>query len=263
VIVVDDGSDDGSTRVAEATDSVQLIRQRNRGPSAARNAGMRAATTKWVAFLDSDDVWAPHHLEVLLRHGGSSRALVSSSALTKSGRFLGPPRPVTLDSQSIQRLFWPDNPVVTSATMVDREVALDVGGFDTTTRRNEDIDLWLRVLRRRAGVALPDVTVGYDVHDGQLTANRSAMRLATFELMRRAVDSGSVDQATVTRIEVREHWDALRAGDPYLDSKASHIYKLLGPRRLLDLGELLRHRARVRDAGKLSVAARSPWSGFD
>lgn len=65
LIVVDDGSQDNTAELVAGLDHrLQLIRQRNQGVTAARNAGLRQATGKYLAFLDSDDEWLPHHLEL-------------------------------------------------------------------------------------------------------------------------------------------------------------------------------------------------------
>jgi glycosyltransferase involved in cell wall biosynthesis/uncharacterized SAM-binding protein YcdF (DUF218 family) len=75
LIVVDDGSTDGTAGVLEQFgERVRVIRQENRGVSAARNAGIRAARAEWIAFLDSDDLWQPDKLrrqwECLQKFGG-------------------------------------------------------------------------------------------------------------------------------------------------------------------------------------------------
>jgi glycosyltransferase involved in cell wall biosynthesis len=65
LIVVDDGSTDDTAALIEGSDPrLVLIRQKNRGVNAARNAGLRRARGEYIAFLDSDDEWLPHHLEL-------------------------------------------------------------------------------------------------------------------------------------------------------------------------------------------------------
>jgi glycosyltransferase involved in cell wall biosynthesis len=70
VIVVDDGSDDGSAELCDAfareDDRVRVIHQEHRGVASARNAALDAARGEWVAFMDSDDIVGPSHLRTLL-----------------------------------------------------------------------------------------------------------------------------------------------------------------------------------------------------
>ena len=76
VIVVDDGSTDGSydivIHIAEHDGRVRLLRQANGGVSSARNTGIRTAQGTWIAFLDADDTWDSDYLqqmhELILRH---------------------------------------------------------------------------------------------------------------------------------------------------------------------------------------------------
>jgi glycosyltransferase involved in cell wall biosynthesis len=65
LIVVDDGSTDDTVALIEGCDPrLKLIRQENQGTAGARNAGLRASAGSYIAFLDSDDEWLPHHLEL-------------------------------------------------------------------------------------------------------------------------------------------------------------------------------------------------------
>jgi glycosyltransferase involved in cell wall biosynthesis len=92
IIVVDDGStDDGPERVREIARSeakVSLIRQPNRGPGAARNTGLAAATGKYVSFLDADDTWLPAYLETavsMLEDPSANVTIVWTGFLASTG----------------------------------------------------------------------------------------------------------------------------------------------------------------------------------
>ncbi|MDZ4120908.1 MAG: glycosyltransferase family A protein, partial [Candidatus Cloacimonadaceae bacterium] len=64
IIVVDDGSRDGTRTVVEGYgDKIRYFHQGNAGAAAARNRGVREAMYGWIAFLDSDDYWVPDHLQ--------------------------------------------------------------------------------------------------------------------------------------------------------------------------------------------------------
>lgn len=67
IIVVDDGSTDNSSKIAEDFEQVKYIYQANSGPSAARNKGVSASRGEYIAFLDSDDMYAKNKIEVQVR----------------------------------------------------------------------------------------------------------------------------------------------------------------------------------------------------
>jgi glycosyltransferase involved in cell wall biosynthesis len=164
VLVVDDGStDDGLQVVASIRDSrVRLIRQSNQGAAAARNTGIRAASGDWVAFLDADDEWLPHHLAAL---GGVVELFpdvswaVASYATQASGgawNVRGAARALGADPKQLVddglRLVA-SHEAWTGAVMVRRRVFDDLGVFDTGMQTGEDVDLWLRVAVRFPRVA--------------------------------------------------------------------------------------------------------------
>ena len=67
VIVVDDGSLDGTEEKVRQFDKVKYIRQKNSGVSAARNKGVEVAESDWIAFCDADDIWHPNKMEICAR----------------------------------------------------------------------------------------------------------------------------------------------------------------------------------------------------
>jgi glycosyltransferase involved in cell wall biosynthesis len=78
IIVVDDGSSDGTRGAVQRFGrKVRYIRQDNAGPSEARNRGVREASSEWVAFLDSDDFWLPHHLARMAEAIGATHGLAN------------------------------------------------------------------------------------------------------------------------------------------------------------------------------------------
>jgi glycosyltransferase involved in cell wall biosynthesis len=74
IIVVDDGSTDGTRERFERLPNIVYRHQENAGPSAARNKGIKQATGKYLAFLDSDDRWYPDFLAVCVRELESTQA---------------------------------------------------------------------------------------------------------------------------------------------------------------------------------------------
>lgn len=235
VIVVDDGSVDDSAAVAERFGAT-VIRQPQSGVSAARNRGLAASSASYVAFLDSDDEWEPGHLAALAANA-LDHSIVSTAALSTDGALIGSQSRLPLALVTADRLLWPDNPVVTSAVLVDRALALEAGGFDERLRHSEDLDLWARLLERRPGLVLPDVTVRYRTHPGQTSLDVEAMRSGTGRVL------GQVSAATRRAVSVRDRWDTLRAsGSP----SPVRLAWFAAPTRAIVLMRLLTHRARGR-----------------
>ncbi|WP_448641548.1 mycofactocin biosynthesis glycosyltransferase MftF [Geodermatophilus sp. URMC 63] len=154
VLVVDDGSADPAALAAAASGAgVEVLRHdRSRGPAAARNTGLRAATTAAVAFLDSDCVPEPGWLEVLLPHLADPRLAVVAprvTALPAARRGW-----VTAYETAVSALDMGPSPApvvpltglsyVPSAALLARRAALG-DGFDAGMRVAEDVDLIWRL----------------------------------------------------------------------------------------------------------------------
>ncbi len=179
VIVVDDGStDDGPERVASVFgESVRLVRQENAGAGPARNRGVAEARTRWIAFLDADDLWLPDHLETLgaaVRAFPEGRVFVSRSrAVPERDAVAGrvpdeveraraegagnPPRVIDYFAECLvrQRPFFP------TTLLIDRALLLETGGFDGRYRRGQDMELMGRVALEHPVVGTDRITAWY------------------------------------------------------------------------------------------------------
>jgi glycosyltransferase involved in cell wall biosynthesis len=161
VIVVDDGSPDADAVARAAAPygaRVTLLRQTNQGAGAARNAGIRAATTDLVALLDADDRWLPHFLREQLRTFADDPTIDLSYT---DGIYIGQTPLAGLSFMSLcpshapvtlERLLAQECTVLLSGVMARRRAMLDAELFDSALRRGQDFDLWLRMARRGARI---------------------------------------------------------------------------------------------------------------
>jgi glycosyltransferase involved in cell wall biosynthesis len=144
VIVIDDGSSDGtSAAVASLDPRVHLIEQDNAGPAAARNAGLARARGDVVAFLDSDDRWAADHVEeTLALLDAHPTAVLAANQVSGLGSNGLERRTGLLDAAPDVLL---GGYLYVSATVVRRSALVAIGGFDEALWVSEDTDLWCRL----------------------------------------------------------------------------------------------------------------------
>lgn len=150
IVVVDDGSVDNPSRVVEefADPRIVFVRQENRGGGAARNAGIDKARGRFVAFLDSDDRFFPHHLATMRKllenascTAGYARILVDRG----EGRtFLKPPRAIREGEDMATYLLCDRGFIPTSTIVVERKMAQAIRFHDNLPAA-EDTDFTIRL----------------------------------------------------------------------------------------------------------------------
>lgn len=169
VILINDGSSDTEElekAIAPYREKVIYLEQENRGPSAARNTGIRQARGEFVAFLDSDDSWFPNYLAEQMRAFDETPSLdlVYTDVLFYSdpsdpgipySRMYPSRGPVTFASVVRQTTA-----VVMSQTVARKKALMDVGMFDEERRLAEDFDLWVRMAHHGAQMAYQNKVLG-------------------------------------------------------------------------------------------------------
>ncbi|PUZ30301.1 Glycosyl transferase family 2 [Chitinophaga costaii] len=164
VVIVDDGSTDGSHAVVQAylathgsfATRVRVIQQPNQGVSAARNRGMAASNNDWVAFLDADDQWHASYLQRLYdmtiqypdcQVFGTAYTLVTAPGKSRPAVLHHLPR--TNASCRIDQYFVVATasapPLSSSSTMVSRRALQAIGGFPPGIGAGEDLLTWARL----------------------------------------------------------------------------------------------------------------------
>lgn len=182
VLIVDDGSTDGSRQIAQelaADPRVRLLSGVNGGPARARNLGIRESRGEFVAFLDADDLWLPHKLDrqIPLFSENPSPDVVYSQRLTvdADGRTVEGYRPPVPSGRILDEM-WVDNFICMSSAVVRREVFDRVGLLDETLRMSEDFDFWLRTALHCEFRGVEEPLVKYRVH-GEQTSRRTEERV--------------------------------------------------------------------------------------
>jgi len=174
LIVVDDGSsDDTAAELAKYGSRLQVVRTERRGVSAARNIGVGRAMGRYIAFLDSDDLWRPEKLArqtKFMAHHPEIQICQTEEIWIRNGVRVNPKAVHRKPSGDVFRASLELCLVSPSAVMMTRQLFRDLGGFDETFPVCEDYDLWLRIAVGRPVALLPEaLVVKRGGHAGQLS----------------------------------------------------------------------------------------------
>lgn len=186
VILVDDGSSDGTAEVARRAHSpLRVLTQPRSGPAAALNRGVAAGRSSLVAFLDADDRWPPSKLALQL--GCLERSPGTDAVLGRVTSFLCP----RTDAEAARRFRVPEGSEVawlTGALLVRREALLRVGPFAEDLRAGYAIDWFDRARAAGLRLELLECTVLERRIQAQGLSHRSPQRDAGYlEVARRAL----------------------------------------------------------------------------
>lgn len=186
IVVVDDGSEDGTAEVVERWRRrhrlpLRLIRQNHAGATVAGNRGVRASSASLVAVLDSDDLCHPRRLEIQERMFAQRPELVlvgsSLECIDAQGRSLGFRREAPDDSSLQLRLLF-KCPIAHPAAMFRRSVWEQVGGYDERVCYAHDYELFSRMARHGQLANAVETLLRYRVHRHSITSRHRIHQLA-------------------------------------------------------------------------------------
>jgi glycosyltransferase involved in cell wall biosynthesis len=170
LIVVDDGSTDGSAQIASGFGGeVRYTYQHNQGPAVARNMGLELARGEIIGFLDADDRWPPGRLDLqlaCLAEDPSVEVVMGQAQYLRQ-------RPDLDNAPETEELSDPLFLFNLSATILRKSVFDIVGRFDPELYYCDDYDWFFRAQERGVRlVTLPQVTLHYRRHEGNITNDR-------------------------------------------------------------------------------------------
>jgi glycosyltransferase involved in cell wall biosynthesis len=203
LIVVDDGSTDGTRRILDRFGSaIRVVEQPHSGAYAARNHGARQARAELLAFADSDDAWLPHLLarevplmqrpEVGLVFGDAVHATTPKAGAARKGLTcfkVSRPRRGRVAAQFAWANFVP-----TCTTLVRRRCFEEVGGFSEASAISSDYLTWYRIALRYELDYVEEVVAEYTVHAAGISYDLGRAVEARLRLFSRELE-GTQDPA--------------------------------------------------------------------
>jgi glycosyltransferase involved in cell wall biosynthesis len=189
VVVVDDGStDDTAARVQALGDArVRLVRHdESRRLAGARNAGIAAASSPWLAFLDDDDLWSPRKLRTQLDAAAAARAewAYADTVVVDEGLRVFEaddfPQPADLPKLLLTGNHVPGGG---SSVIARTDAVRDAGCFDESLLFFTDWDMWLRLVDRGLPAACDEVLVARLVHPTNMLFREGPTVLESLERM--------------------------------------------------------------------------------
>lgn len=230
IIVVDDGSPDASAAIARqrAWPQVQIVRQRNAGLAAARNAALSEVRSEWVCFLDADDLVAAAFAERMLEAAaGAVRAAGAVGDVVACGyRYLsaaGEPSDWTVQPQrrdmSLERLLehnaFAVGCLILSAPLLRELQRRDGHAFDPSLRVLEDWDLLIRLAQRGVSIAtiVEEPLFEYRLRGGSLSSGLARMHETGLSVLSRAARDDAERSRVIRRWRLRSLGRALASGE--------------------------------------------------
>jgi glycosyltransferase involved in cell wall biosynthesis len=186
IVVVDDGSTDRTSAVAQSYPHVRYVHQNNQGPPAARNTGLANSNGEFIAFLDADDLWPAGKLQKQFDFLTSNPG--TFCVLGKMKNFLDDE--IDLPSWVPASAMSDDADALSlGASLIRRESFSRIGGFDTNCWYGDDLDWFIRL--REAGLhmaVMKEVQLLRRIHLDNISRNQSKLAKQYLRIIKAHID---------------------------------------------------------------------------
>lgn len=184
LIVVNDGSSDGTAEWLDTQPDIRHLDRENSGIAASRNAGAAIAAGQWFAFLDHDDLWAQDKLEVQATFAGANPEVALIAARhVRIGREKATARRNRWIKGDLFVKAFSESFIHTSSVMIRRDVFREIGGFPTCYRFADEFDVWLKITARFPIAYVDDPLVFIRFYDANTSHNRIGVRTDTYDIL--------------------------------------------------------------------------------
>jgi glycosyltransferase involved in cell wall biosynthesis len=258
ILVIDDGSTDETVSIAESFPGVRVVSFENGGLAESRNRGTRLAASKWVAFLDHDDIWEPEKLRrqiELLRSIPDADICVTSRRYLNNG-VLGKVQVAPLSGE-IERSLLRACFFAPSSVVARRSVLLSLAGFDPSVKGCEDWDCWLRLKAAKAKfVSCPEALLIYRNHETNMSSDGHFMYRSELDIYDRLV-SPQIHPAIRFVHRLRRNSELLASlGIMERDKNRAHLRVMFRSVRLFPFGNWKRYKIGARSLLKRAQVLR-------
>tara|TARA_R110001583_G_scaffold110190_2_gene259159 strand:- start:24 stop:935 length:912 start_codon:yes stop_codon:yes gene_type:complete len=203
IIIINDGSTDGSLSILKDYErkfstQIRVIDQPNQGQIIARNNGIKVAQGKYIAFLDSDDLWLERKLErqMPLFEPGVGLVYSGTEIINEEGKTI---RVVPAD-ENVMGNIYPQllvkNRMTGGTVVVTAEALKRVGVFSTDFRAAENWDLWLRICKVYSARVVSDPLIKYRIHSENMSGDGELMLSSKLQIIEKHCDLHSKDAVT-------------------------------------------------------------------
>jgi glycosyltransferase involved in cell wall biosynthesis len=196
IIVVDDGSSDGTAAWLERQSDIRGFSQENAGIATSRNNGAARARGRWLSFLDHDDLWADEKLSDQMEFVSKNPdvALVAARHVRLGRRFRLPRHPAWIKGDLLVKAYS-ESFIHTSSVMIRKDVFDTIGGFPPQYRFADEFDVWLTIARDYPIAYFDKPLVFIRLYESNTSHNRIGVRTDTYDILQKHYDSGRIPRS--------------------------------------------------------------------